>query len=108
MRIVQKVLQRELIFDQYHLVAIHQIINSISYFYEAQNLTSQYTGVSWNKRVKKWLTQLMHNGEVYCGGYFDNEEHAAMKVNLLCDEFEIKRKNPNFIMEPDAIQQVIH
>ena len=50
----------------------------------------------------------MQNGKVYSGGLFDDEEHAAMKVNLLCDEFGIKRKNPNFIMEPDAIQQVIH
>jgi hypothetical protein len=33
------------------------------------------------------------NGKVYYGGYFDNEEHAAMRVNLLCDEYEKKHKN---------------
>jgi len=26
----------------------------------------------------------MHNKKTYYGGYFDNEEHAAMSVNLLC------------------------
>ena len=49
----------------------------------------------------------MHNGKSYSGGKFDNEVHAAMKVNLLCDKYGIKRKNPNFIIEPDAIQKVM-
>jgi len=73
--------------------------------YQAQHPTSKYTGVSWSTRERKWLTQLMHNGKSYSGGKFDNEVHAAMKVNLLCDKYGIKRKNPNFIIEPDAIQQ---
>jgi len=104
----RKFLQRESIFDQYDLVAIHQIINLISYFYEVQDPTSKYNGVSWNTRDKKWLTQVMHNGKKYSPGKFDNEKHAAMQVNLLCDKFGIKRKNPMIDLEPDAIQQVIH
>ena len=49
-----------------------------------------------------------HNKKTYYGGHFDNEKHAAMKVNLLCDKYEIERKNPAINLEPNAIQQVIH
>ena len=49
----------------------------------------------------------MHRRKDHFCGYFDNEEHAAMKINLLCDKIEIKRKNPMIIIEPDEIQKVI-
>jgi hypothetical protein len=75
-------------------------------FFEIQNTTSIYTGVSWNSDTKKWKAQLKHNGKNYHGGYFDNEEHAAMKINLLCDEYGIKRKNPEINI--NFIQEVIH
>jgi len=68
--------------------------------------TSQYTGVNWSKDNKKWKVQLTHNKKSYFGGYFDNEKHAAMSVNLLCDKNEIERKNPMIQLEPDAIQLV--
>ena len=47
------------------------------------------------------------NGKVYYGGYFDNEEHAAMIVNLLCDEYGIKRKNLTINIDSE-IRKVIH
>ena len=50
----------------------------------------------------------MHNKKLYYGGYFDNEEQAAMKVNLLCDKHGKERKNPMIDIKLDAIQQVIH
>ena len=50
----------------------------------------------------------MHNKKLYYSGLFDHEEQAAMQVNLLCDKNGIERKNPMIIIEPDAIQQVIH
>ena len=50
-----------------------------------------------------------HNKKRYYGGYFDNEEQAAMKVNLLCDKYEIERMNPMINITMDEIQQsVIH
>jgi hypothetical protein len=70
------------------------------------NQTSKYTGVSWHRDKKKWQTKLTHNNTIYCGGYFDNEEQAAMKINLLCDKNGIKRKNLMIKTEPDIIQQV--
>ena len=51
---------------------------------------------------------MKHNKKEYYAGSFDNEEHAAMKVNLICDKFEIKRKNPMIDIEPESIYQVIH
>merc|ERR1712034_13214 len=73
---------------------------------QVSNKTSQYIGVSWHKKKKKWESRIRHNKKLYNGGYFDNEEQAAMKVNLLCDKYEIDRKNPNVIIKPNAIQQV--
>merc|ERR1712096_595795 len=63
--------------------------------------TSIYSGVCWNKRGSKWQAKLID----YYGGLFDNEEHAAMRVNLLCDEFGIQRRNPMIDIELDKIQQ---
>ena len=44
----------------------------------------------------------MHKGKYYFGEYFDIEEHAAMKINLLCDKYEIKRKNPMINIDLDV------
>jgi len=49
---------------------------------------------------------LIHNKKTYFGGYFDNEEHAAMKVKLLCEKNGIKRKNPMILIKTDVIQQM--
>ena len=46
------------------------------------------------------------NKKKYHGGYFDDEEQAAMEVNLLCDKYGKERKNPTVIIELDAMQQV--
>jgi len=70
---------------------------------KVKDQTSKYTGVYWNKGSKKWRAQLTHNNKQYYGGNSDNEDHAAMKVNLLCDNIEIKRKNP--AVDKDAYQK---
>ena len=51
---------------------------------------------------------MTHNGKRYCAGVFDDEKHAAMKLNLLCDKFGIQRKNSMIDIEFDAIRQVTH
>jgi hypothetical protein len=50
---------------------------------------------------------LVHDTKTYYGGIFDNEEQAAMEVNLLCDKYEIKRKNLTIDIKPNVMQQVI-
>jgi len=67
--------------------------------------SSKYIGVSWRKEKKQWAAQLTRNNKNYSGGLFNDEKQAAMKVNLLCDKYKMKRKNPMIIIEPDAIQQ---
>ena len=80
----------------------------VSYFYEVKNHTSIFAGVSWNKnkRVKKWQATLQHNKKKYFGGGYDNQEHAAMGVNLLCDKLKIERKNPTIQIKLNEIPQV--
>ena len=77
-------------------------------FFEVQTGTSKYSGVSWDKNSKKWVVRLRYKENMHYGGYFNVEENAAMKVNLLCDEHEIDRKNPTINIDPDEIQQVIY
>jgi hypothetical protein len=64
--------------------------------------------VSWHKATKKWQAKISHQKKQYYGGCFKNEKHAAMAVNLLCDEREIGRKNPTIDIDLDQIQQVIY
>jgi len=74
---------------------------------QLKNKTSIYIGVHWHRDNKKWQASLMHKKNLYQGGHFDNEEQAAMKVNLFCDKFGIERKNPSINIQPDTIQQKI-
>ena len=90
--------------QNYYKIYIILTIN----FCEISNQTSKYCGVSWHKDAKRWQTLLVHNKERYYGGHFDNEEHAAMQVNLLCDKYETERKNPMINVDLEAIQKVIH
>jgi len=69
--------------------------------------TSKYNGVSWNKTTKKWVATLQHNNKKYCYGSFDNEEDAAIKVNLICDKCEIKHKNPTIKMKLDKYYDAV-
>ena len=64
--------------------------------------------MSWKKDKKKWQAQLAHNKMLHFGGLFDDEKHAAMSLNLLCDKFGIKRKNPTIDIEPNVLQKVMH
>jgi len=63
-----------------------------------KNQTSIYS--VWIKDRKKWKVQCVHNQQRYYGGAFNLEEDAAMRVNSLCDQLGIQRKNPMIIIEP--------
>merc|ERR1712096_414142 len=45
--------------------------------------TSDYTGVHWSNTMNKWQAQRTVKGKTYNGGYFDNEEEAALKSDEL-------------------------
>jgi len=63
--------------------------------------TSQYTGVSWIKRAKKWRAFLYLKRKFKEGGTYDDALDAAKRVNQMCDEFQIERKNPNIDALPN-------
>ena len=44
---------------------------------DKKNGTSKYTGVSWNKKDKKWQSGIKINGISINLGYFNNEEEAS-------------------------------
>jgi len=55
--------------------------------------TSQYKGVSWQKKGCKWFAHLCLKGEQKHGGSFINEMDAAKRVNQLCKQFGIPLQN---------------
>jgi len=57
--------------------------------------TSQYKGVYWNRKSRKWRAQLRLKGEITkSGGYFNDELDAGKRVNQLCEEMKIPLQNP--------------
>jgi hypothetical protein len=69
-------------------------------FCEVEYSTSVYKDVMWNKRKRRWRAIVCCNLKKYEGGVYLNEVDAAKRVNQLCDELGIKRKNPTVDAEP--------
>jgi hypothetical protein len=57
--------------------------------------TSQYSGVSWDKREQKWLARFTYKGKPHFVGYFHNEIEAARAINGRCQYLNIPLKNKN-------------
>merc|ERR1711925_35840 len=95
-----------LLCDEYETERQNPTIEIKPEIIQQSNKTSKYAGVCWNTNAKKWQVQFVHNKHLYYGGLFDNEEHAAMKVNLLCDKYETERRNPMITIKPNVIHQV--
>lgn len=55
-----------------------------------QKLTSQFKGVCWYKRTKKWVVQVKIRGIRQHVGYFDDEEEAAKAYKLALDDIKQK------------------
>jgi len=64
------------------------------------NSTSKYKGVNWVKRCNQWRASIILEKKFKQGGMYDDELDAAKRVNQMCDEFQIKRKNPNIDASP--------
>jgi len=62
---------------------------------QTKQKTSQYKGVCWNKKHKKWYAEVsIGQGNKIHGGVFKNELDAAKRVNEICEEHKIPLKNP--------------
>lgn len=51
------------------------------------NTTSQYKGVSWKKKKKKWEAKITINGKQKYLGYFTKEKHAGHAYNLAAKKY---------------------
>jgi len=74
-------------------------INAIpNHKYQKHEKTSQYKGVYWHTKRKKWKVQLrLKGGMSKCGGNFEAELDAAKKVNEFCVELRIPPQNPGIV-----------
>lgn len=50
--------------------------------------TSKYTGVSWDKRTKKWISRIQINGKQIHLGYYCDEEEAYKTYKKECEKNE--------------------
>ena len=66
-----------------------------------KNSTSQYLGVYWHKRHKKWSSQVRHNGKRYHLGMFTCEHQAALAYNKKAIEIHGEFANLNVINIPE-------
>jgi cell division protein FtsL len=68
-------------------------------------LSSQYKGVSWEKKLQQWKATVYWKKHIYGAGTYINELDAAKRVNEICDSLGMERKNPevNTIQIPKVI-----
>merc|ERR1712034_3527 len=68
--------------------------------------TSQYRGVFWHRKNRKWRVMLSFNAKKQkYGGCFKDELDAAKRVNQLCEELEIPLQNPKISAIPSQQYQ---
>merc|ERR1712034_235048 len=70
--------------------------------------TSQYKGVYWHTQSGKWYAHLRlptNTGQKKFGGAFNDEMDAAKRVNQLCEESGIPRRNPGISSIPNQQYQ---
>lgn len=60
------------------------------------NTHSQYRGVTWHKRDKKWIAQIVHNKKLMFLGNFTKEKDAAKAYDKSAKELFKEYANPNF------------
>lgn len=66
---------------------------------KAPNKSSQYKGVTFNKRHKKWRSHLMVDGNAMYLGFFDKEIDAAKAYNEAALKYHCEFASINIIKE---------
>jgi hypothetical protein len=57
--------------------------------------SSQFKGVSWNKRQRKWVSRIMVRGKTINLGTFDNERDAGRAYDIAAERFHSSFARPN-------------
>ena len=65
-----------------------------------RKLTSQYSGVCWEKDRNRWIADIVFKKQ-HKRSYYANELEAPRRKNQWCDEIGIKRKNPDVDSTPN-------
>jgi len=67
-----------------------------NYHSQKQEKLSQYIGVYWNKKNKKWFAMIqLQVGTRKYGGAFSDELEAAKSVNQMCEKWYSNKKSWN-------------
>jgi len=66
-------------------------------------LTSNYTGVYYDKTRSRWRARFGHKGKEYTVGSFPNELMAARAVNTKCVQMGVSMRNPT-VPDPKTLQ----
>jgi hypothetical protein len=70
--------------------------------------TSKYKGVSWNKRAKKWVTQICFNRRQIWIGSFDVESDAAKAYDKSARKYHKEFASTNFERQINANGYIFH
>jgi len=70
--------------------------------HETKEKASQHKGVTYDKGTGKWRARCQLKGQTPTyGGVFEDELHAAIKVNEICKDFGIPEYNPTISAIPN-------
>jgi len=58
---------------------------------DKKNKSSKYTGVCWNKRCKKWTSQIYYKGKIHIIGFYKDEEIASTKYQEFLQNIKNKQ-----------------
>ena len=70
--------------------------NSRAYRNKKAGSSSKYRGVSWHKRDKRWISQIMVYGKSVTLGYFHSEIDAAKEYDKAAIRFNYPKEALNF------------
>jgi hypothetical protein len=82
--------------QRHNLRVVPHRLNSFNQQHKAEDCTSQYRGVTWNKQKKSWRARIQADGVSRDLGHFKSEEDAARAYDRAGFERDPEHFTPNF------------
>jgi hypothetical protein len=70
-----------------------------------KNTSSRFVGVSFDKRKRRWIAYINHNGKKIFLGYFDSEIEAAKAYDAAAKKYHGEFARLNFPETADSVQR---